>query len=162
MVHKARDGTSSSIDNHVLVKVHQIVALHRLSYSSKKKKKKREGERERKKKSEKDTYLVLLVRRPHTLLTFGLSDDFSRVFHNDLVWFKCAVTANTVSAIWRFDNLNTNIVLPSGLSSLLELVEATVTTIAAQAAIAVVAFVEHVAVLAVFVAAGVCGTHAFR
>ena len=110
----------------------------------------------------KDTHLVLLVRRSHPFLAFRLSDDLSRVFHDDLIWVECAVTANTVSTIWRFDDLDTDVVLPSGLGSLLELVEATVTTIATQAAIAVVAFVEHIAVLAIFVAAGVCGTHAFR
>lgn len=45
------------------------------------------------------SYLVFLVNRPHSFLTFRLRDNFPCVLHDDLVGFECAVAANTVSTV---------------------------------------------------------------
>lgn len=44
-------------------------------------------------------YLVFLINRSHSFLTFRLRDDFPSVLHDDLVGFECAVAANTVSTV---------------------------------------------------------------
>ena len=107
-------------------------------------------------------YLVFLIDRPHSFLTFRLRDYFPCVLHDDLVGFECAVAANTVSTVQCFDHLDPDVVLASGLGPLLDLIETSITTIGTQTAITVVAFVEHVAVLTILITASFRDTHTFR
>ena len=107
-------------------------------------------------------YLVFLINRSHSFLTFRLRDDFPSVLHDDLVGFECAVAANTVSTVQCFDHLDPDVVLASGLGPLLDLIEASITTIGSQAAITVIAFVEHVAVLTIIITARFRDAHTFR
>lgn len=108
----------------------------------------------------KANYLIVLVHRPHAPLTLKLCDDLSGVLYDDLVRLECPVASNTVSAIGGLDHLHANVVLATGLRSMLELAEITVSTLWTKSAVAAVAFVEHVPVLAVLITACILFTHA--
>lgn len=147
MIHEASNRPPSSINDHVLIKVHQIVALERpLVWSARRLK-------------HVQTYLIVLVYRSHSPLAFSLSDDFTRVFHNDLVGLECAVAANSVAAILCFNDLDTNVVLATDFGSVLKLFKAPIATVRAQPAIAIITLVQHVPILAIFVAASLLRTH---
>lgn len=110
----------------------------------------------------KTTYVIVLVDRSHPFLTLKLSEDLSGVLDNDLVWLKGTIAADAISAICRFDDLDTNIVLTPGLSAMLQALEVSIAALGTQSTVPVVTFVEHVAVLAVFVAASIFSAHTKR
>jgi hypothetical protein len=91
-----------------------------------------------------------------------LGDDLAGVFDNDLVRFERPVAADSIPAIHRFDDLDTNVVLAACLRAMLELLKIAIPTVRSQSAIAVVAFVEHVPVLTIFVATCILRAHASR
>lgn len=147
MIHKARNGASRGVNNHVLIEVHEVVALRVCvnHYQTK-------GVR--------TTNLVVLVGRPHPPLTLNLRDDLACVFDNDLVGLEGAVATDAISAIRSLDDLHADVVFSTGFGPVLQLVEAAVAALGTQSAVAVVALVEHVAVLAILVTACVFGAHA--
>lgn len=146
MVHKASYRAAGGINDHVLVKVHQVIALEivLIAVSSKCH----------------ATNLVVLVDSPHPPFAFGLSQNLAGILHDDLVRLKGTVAAHSISTVWCFDNFDANVVFPSSLAALFELLEASVPAFASQPAIAVVAFVKHVAILTVLVTASLFGTKA--
>lgn len=102
----------------------------------------------------------MLVDRPHSFLTLCLSDNLTRVLHNDLVGLKGAVTPNTVPTIGRLDDFHADVVLASSLGPLLKLLETAVATLLTHPAITFITLVEHVTVLTFLVAARFWRAHA--
>lgn len=90
-----------------------------------------------------------------------MSEDLPRVFDDNLIRLKGAVTAHSISTIWRFDNFDADIVFSPSFGTLLQLLEASVTAFPSQSAITVVAFVKHVAILAVLIASILLCAQAF-
>ena len=148
MVDEARDGASSCVDNHVLVKVHEIIALS-------------ESVLIRLHRADEKTYLIVLIRGPHPPLALFLRDYLPCILNDNLIWLKAAVTANPVPTVRGFDDFDANVELAASLAALAQAAEAAVPAeLLAQFAVGVIAFVEHVAVLAVFVTASLGGAHA--
>lgn len=106
------------------------------------------------------THIIGLVYCPHPLLTLKLCDNLSSVLNNNLIGLKGAIAAHTIPTIRSLDHLHSDIVLATGLGSLLELVEAAVATVRPQPAVAIVTLVEHIAVLTVLITAIFLGAHA--
>ena len=99
------------------------------------------------------TYLVILVHLIHAPLALLFRDNLTRVLHNDLVWLKAAIAADTITAITSLVNLDTNAIPAALLGSFLKILEGTVhAETLAEAAVCVIALVEHDAVLAVLAA----------
>lgn len=120
MIHKTSDGASSRVDYHVLVKVHEIITLiicqvNRLRHESQN--------------AAHHTHIVILVNCSHSSFALSLSDDLSRVFHDDLVRFESPIAADAITAVFCLDNLDTYIVFASSLGSLLEFFEAAVSAL---------------------------------
>lgn len=110
----------------------------------------------------KDTHIIALVHGPHSLLTLPLGDNLSCVLHNNLIRLKSAITSDAIASIWSLNDLDSYIVLATGLGSVLELIEVAVTTLWTQSTVAVVTLVEHIAVLTVLVATSFFKAHASR
>lgn len=72
MIDESSNGATGCIDNHVLVEIHQIVALYML-------------ERIIKIVERNTTHFVILVDGPHASLALILRDDLTSIFHNDLI-----------------------------------------------------------------------------
>jgi hypothetical protein len=90
----------------------------------------------------------------HAILTVFLGNDFSSILNDDLVGIKSAIAPNTIATVHGLDDLDPNVVLSSGLGSLLEAVEASVTTsLSVKSAVRTVTFVEHEPILAILIAA---------
>lgn len=89
-----------------------------------------------------------------------MCDDFSGVFHNDLVWLKGSIAAHPISTIRCLDDLNSDVVLAASFRPVLEFVEVSVSTLWSKPAITTITLVKHVSILAVFVTASVLVTHA--
>lgn len=100
------------------------------------------------------TYIVVLVDFVHSSLTLLFRDNFSRVFHDNLVRLEAPVAADSVSTVRCLDHLNANTVFPALISPSCEICKGTVRTVLlSNAAVAVVAFVEHNSILAIVPAA---------
>lgn len=151
VINKASNGPSSGINDHVLIKVHQIIAL---CCEVNNDKKQPLGER--------NTHFIVLVYSPHSPLTLPLVDDLTCVLHNNLIWFKAAIAANAIASICSLYNLNSNIILAASLGAMFKLIETAVTAFWAQSTIATVTFVEHITVLAVLVTTSILSAHASR
>ena len=96
------------------------------------------------------THIFVLVHLVHTALTFQLSDDFSRVLHNDLIWAEVAVAAHTVSAVGCLHDFHANAVLAALVAASSKLCKCSILTVlGSNVAVVLVAFVEHDAVLAI-------------
>lgn len=109
------------------------------------------------------THLSVFVEIMHAIVTFLLSDDFSCIFHDDLIRFECAIRSNSMTSIKRFTDFDTNIVLASSLRPLAQLLESAVGAMfRTNVAIAAVALVKHEAVEAVLIAAALGGANTFR
>lgn len=96
------------------------------------------------------TYFIVLVLLIHATLTLGLSDDLTRVLHDDLVGLETAVAPHAVSTIRGLENLNTNAESTTLLGTLSQILEcAVLAVVLANIAVGVVALIQHDAVLAV-------------
>jgi hypothetical protein len=65
------------------------------------------------------TYIIVLIIFVHPSITLVFGDNFSSVFHNDLVGLKTAIASDTIATILSFDDLNANSVLSTTLAALL-------------------------------------------
>lgn len=139
MVDEPRNRTAGCVNDHVLVKVHQIITLHALDDTCTRLKS--------------QTYLIVLIDCPHAPFTLILCDDLARVLHNDLVRLKCTVAAYTIPSISCLNDLHSNVVFPTSLGTLLKFLEAPVAAVRSDTTVGGVTFVVHESVLTVFVAA---------
>ena len=97
MIDESGNGASSCVDDHLVVKAHEIVTLTLVSPH--------------------DgfgvnimIYLIFLVDLLHAALTLRLCNDFSSIFHNDLVRLKRSHGSHTVAAVFRVDHFDAIIV----------------------------------------------------
>lgn len=98
----------------------------------------------------------MLVKLVHTVITFLLCDDLARILDDDLIWLERTIRSNSIAAIERFADLDTNSVLASCFGPLAELLESTICAIfRSNVAITAVTFVEHDAIQTIFIAAAI-------
>ena len=140
MVDETGDGSSSGVQYHLLVEVHQIVALSLISLSSLQ--------------TIVITNLCILVSLVHPKITLILCYDLTSVLNNDLIGLKCTVASHSVSAVDRLNDFDADVILASILCTLLQSSECTIGTVTgADSAITVIALIEHETIEAFFVAA---------
>jgi hypothetical protein len=91
-----------------------------------------------------DTYLILLVYSPHSVVTLILGYDLSSIFNNNLVWLESAVGADPIATIHGLDDFDSNVVLPASLASLPKVFETSISAmLCADIAIGYVTLVKH-------------------
>lgn len=72
--------------------------------------------------------LAVLISIPHPILALILSNDLTSIFDDDLIWVKGPIAPHTIPAVQSLDNLDTNVILASGLAALSQTIEAAVAT----------------------------------
>lgn len=97
VVDKACDSTSGGIDNHLVVKTHQIVALIYVSSPS-------ESD------ANVSSHLIFLVDLLHTSFALGLCDNLAGIFDDDLKGLKSSHCANSIPTAFGLHNLDSIII----------------------------------------------------
>ncbi len=139
MVDETRDGPACSIDDHVLIEIHEIVALLRVSLTLHQAPKR-------------GTNIVLLVDGVHPLIALLLRDNLPGIFGDDLVRLEGAVASDAIPAVGSLDDFDPDIILAAGFPSASQFGEASICAVLfTDAAIGVVAFVKHESVLTIVV-----------
>jgi hypothetical protein len=96
VIDEARNGSSSGVDDHLIVEAHEVVTLPSIS--------------QRNKDMHRATHFVFLIDLLHASLTFGLRDDLSSVFHDDLMRPESSHSPYTVASILGIQYFHTVVI----------------------------------------------------
>lgn len=109
------------------------------------------------------TNLVVFVDLIHTAITLLFSDDFACVLHNDLMRLKAAIATNSISTIRGLDDLDTDAVLATFVSTCCKISKCAVgAVLPTNVAIVLITLVKHYTILAALSAAIIGLANAFR
>ncbi len=148
MIDEASYRSSGSVQNHVLVEVHEIVALYMISVYGK---------------IANITHLSILVSFVHSIITLILRYYLACILHDNLVGFECTIASHSVSTIDSLDNLDANVILAPCFSSFSQSSEGTVRAVLiANITITVITLVKHKTIKTILVTAALRRTYTCR
>lgn len=135
VVYESCDGTSSGINDHLVVKAHEIVALIHVSFI---------------RSAVSLSHLVFFVDLLHTPLTLRLSDDLTSIFDDDLMGSERPHCSDTVPTAFGLHDLDA-VVISIPFTSSLELCKRAVSAfLCCESTICTVALIRHDAVMTGF------------
>lgn len=107
MIDEASNRTTRSVDYHILIEHHEVVALGLLSITPVS--------------MGKMSYLSIAVLVHHPSFALILSNDLSSVLDNNLVWLECPTGDYAESLLIGLDYVDTDVVLSARLASFFEI-----------------------------------------
>jgi hypothetical protein len=150
VINEARDAALGGINNHILVKRHEVIALEvivspdcKLALDK--------------------THIIVLVVLIHPAIALIFGDNFTGVLNNDLMSGERAIAANTVATIFCLNYFNSNSVFATTSTTFLQIREGTIrAAIATRSTVGIITLVKHDSVLAVLVTPAFRGAYTFR